>query len=56
MKIREYKEWSNLNFPGIFLFEHILKKIATYSLFGAWSFILVHIRFSPSEGPGGFVN
>ena len=24
--------------------------------FGAWSFILVHIRFTPSEGPKGYLN
>ena len=24
--------------------------------FGAWSFLLVHIPFTPSEGPKGFVN
>ena len=37
------------------LFGHILNK-STHSLFGAWSFLLVHIRFTPSEGPKGFVN
>ena len=25
-------------------------------LWSAWSFLLVHIRFTPSEGPKGFVN
>jgi hypothetical protein len=26
-----------------------------HSFFGAWSFLLVHIRFTPSEGPHSFV-
>jgi hypothetical protein len=34
---------------------HILKKSA-HSLLGAWLTLLVHIRFTPSEGPKGFVN
>ena len=25
-------------------------------IFGAWSFLLVHILFEPGEGPKGFVN
>ena len=37
------------------LLEHILKKNSTFT-FGAWSFVLAHIRFTPSEGPKGFVN
>ena len=47
------REWSNLN--SVFLFWHILKKLA-HSLVGAWSFLLVHIRFTPSEWPKGFIN
>ena len=31
------------------LFEHILKK-STHPLFGAWSLLLVHVRFTPSQG------
>jgi hypothetical protein len=37
------------------LFGHTLKKSA-HSHFGAWSFLLVHVWFTPSEGPKGFVN
>jgi hypothetical protein len=37
------------------LFGHMLKKSA-HSFFGAWSFLLVHVWFTPSEGPKGFVN
>ena len=37
------------------IFGRMLKKLAHY-FFGAWSFLLVHIRFTPSEGPKGFVN
>ena len=34
-----------------------IQKQATHSLFGAWSFLLlIHIRFTPSEGPKDFVN
>ena len=37
------------------LFGHGFKD-STYLLFGAWSFLLVHIWFTPSEGPKGFAN
>jgi hypothetical protein len=37
------------------LFGHVIKN-STRSLFGAWSFLLVYIRFTPSEGPKGFAN
>ena len=30
---------------------HILKDKLAHSLFGAWSFPLVHIRFTSNEGP-----
>ena len=50
---KKTKEWSNF-FKTAF-FGHILKKSA-HSLFGAWFFLLVHIWFTPSEGPKGFVN
>jgi hypothetical protein len=41
-------------FIKIALFAHILEKLA-HSLFGVWSFLLIHMRFTPSEGPKGFV-
>ena len=34
---------------------YIYKK-TTHSQFGAWSFFLVHLWFTPSEGPKGFVD
>ena len=34
---------------------HILKKSA-HSLIDAWSFLLIHIRFTPSKRPKDFVN
>ena len=34
---------------------YILKKPA-HPFFGAWSLLLVHIRFTPSQGPEGFKN
>jgi hypothetical protein len=50
------REWSNLiSSLKIAFLGHILK-ISTHSLFGAWSFLLVHIWFTPSEGPKSFVN
>ena len=38
------------------LFGHVFykKKNPGHSLFGAWSFFLVHIRFTPNEGPKAF--
>ena len=56
MNTREVKRWSNLIFFfESVLFGHILKNSA-HSLFGAWSYLLVHIWFTPSEGQEGFVN
>jgi len=43
-------------FFKIALFGHMLKKKSAHSLFGAWSFLLVHIWFTPSEGSTYFVN
>ena len=37
-------------------FGHILKTKIAQSVFGAWSFLLVHICFTPNKGPKGFVN
>ena len=34
---------------------HVLKK-STHLFFGAWLFLLVHIWFTPSAGPKGFIN
>jgi hypothetical protein len=52
------RKWSTLIFL-FFLktasFGHILKE-STHSCFDAWLFLLVHIRFTPSEGPKGFAN
>ena len=39
-----------LIFPKTTLCRHILNT-STHSLFGAWLFLLVHIWFTPSEGP-----
>ena len=36
-------------------FRAYIKKSA-HSLFGAWSFLFIHIRFTPSERPKNFVN
>ena len=38
-----------------YIFGYISKKWR-HSLFGAWSFFLVYILFTPSEGPKGFEN
>jgi hypothetical protein len=42
-------------FLKIALFGHILQN-STHLFYGARSFLLVHIQFTPSEGPKGFVN
>ena len=58
MKTKEDKRMVGLDFfsklcPfGVY----INKKNPTHLLFGAWSFLLVHIWFTPSEGSKGFVN
>jgi hypothetical protein len=56
MKMTKDKRMVKLEFCFCFfkttLFEHILKKSA-HSFVGAWSFHLVHIRFTPSKGPKG---
>ena len=43
-------EFVSQNYP----FWAYIKKNSTRSLFGAWSVLLVHVRFTPSEGPKGF--
>ena len=51
-------KWSNF-FSFFFettIFGHILKNNQHIHFLGAWSFLLVHIQFTPSEGPKGFVN
>jgi hypothetical protein len=48
------KGWADLIFFKTAFFGHILKNKSTRSLFGAWSFLLVHTRCTPSEGPKGF--
>ena len=53
---KETREWSNwilFYFFKIALLKHILKKISTFT-FGAWSFHLDYIQFTPSEGLKGF--
>ena len=56
---KDKKKKSNLIFNSFSfktaLFEHILKKSA-HSFYGAWSFLLVHIRFTSNEEPKDFVN
>ena len=41
-------------FFQIVLFGHVLKKGLAHLFSGAWSFFLVHIWFTPSEGPKAF--
>jgi hypothetical protein len=55
METREDKIMIKLEFiysSKTTLFGHILKK-SSHSLFGCMSFLLVHIRFTPGEGPHG---
>ena len=57
MKSREDKRMIKLYFffPSKWPLLGICKKISTFTL-NAWSFLLVHIRFTPSEGPKDFAN
>ena len=57
-KTREDKRMITLEsfFFETALFGHIYLKNLAHSLFGAWSSLLVHIRFTHSEGSKGFVN
>ena len=50
------RELSNLNFFQNRQFKTYIKKMIRSFTFGAWSFLLVHIRFTPSERPKNFVN
>ena len=47
------KLYPSFHFKIVFL--AYIKKL-THLIVGAWSFLLVHTRFPPSEGPKGFVN
>ena len=52
----EDKRMLRLDFYFIFnFFWAYIKEINTFT-FGAWLFLLVHIRFTLSVGPTGFVN
>ena len=52
VKLNYYYFFKNLSFWAYIN----LKKKSTHSFFGAWSFFLVHIQFTSSEGPKSFVN
>ena len=56
MKIREDERTVNLECLKTALFGHILKKIGTFTFFGAWSFLLIHIQFTLGERPKSFVD
>ena len=63
MKTREDKRMAEngrtwyivIFFENLPFLRHIFRK-ATHSLLGAWSFLLVHIQSTPSEGPKDFIN
>ena len=48
------REWFKLIFFQYYCFCAYIKKKSTRSLFGPWSFLLIHIQFTPSEGPKAF--
>ena len=48
-------EWWNLNFFSKEPFLGMYIRKLAHSLFGAWSYFLVHIRFTPSKEPKDFV-
>ena len=49
------REWSNFIFFKIAFFGIYIENINTFT-FDAWSFLSVHIWFTPSEGHKDFVN
>ena len=51
---RRQKNGQTLIISKTAFFGHILKKSAQ-SFFGAWSFLLIHIQFTPGEVPKDFV-
>jgi len=53
---RRRKNGQTSNFFSELPFLDIYYKKSAHSLYGAWSFLFVHIQFTPSEGPKGFVN
>jgi hypothetical protein len=53
-RIEEGQTWRNV--PKTVLFGHILQKKSTHPLFGAWSLLVIHVRFTPSKGSKGFKN
>jgi hypothetical protein len=60
IKTREYKRIQENGQTWLIVFKTSLfstyQKKSTHSLFGAWSFLLIHICFTPSEGPKNFIN
>jgi hypothetical protein len=50
LKKKKRRRSTTKKFPKIALFGHILKQ-STHSFSGAWSFLLVPIRFTPTEEP-----
>ena len=61
MKTREDESMFKLDFIYLFIYSqnfpfwaYIFKK-STHLFLGAWSFLLVHMWFTPSEEPQGFV-
>ena len=58
--LRSEEKWNGQTWCFLFSFQYCpfwayIKKKA-HPLFGAWSFLLICIRFTPSEGPKGFIN
>ena len=59
MKTREAMRMTKLEIFLLFktaLFGYIYWKKSAHSFLGAWLFLLVHIRFTPSEGLNDFIN
>ena len=51
---REDKRMVKLNFFLKYHFFYFVLKKSMHSLFSAWSFLLVHVRFTTNEGPKTF--
>ena len=51
-KRRQKNDQTLKKFPSkTTLFGHRIKKKSTHSLYGTWSFLVIHIQFTPAWGP-----
>ena len=56
MNTRKDKRIFNFEFIQNYPFWTYVKIKSAHTFFGAWSFLLIHVWFTPSERPKSFVN